>query len=71
MNSTTPPAFDPAELSWFKASASSDQGACVEIAQAPESWVAVRDSKDTARPGFAVPGGVFRAMITAVRMGAL
>lgn len=67
MTRPTPPRFDPAELSWFKATASSDQGACVEIAQAPEDWVAVRDSKDITRPGFAVPAAAFTALITSLQ----
>ncbi|MFE7156037.1 DUF397 domain-containing protein [Streptomyces sp. NPDC057636] len=46
MTRPTPPQCNPEELAWWKASASSENGACVEIARAPESWVAVRDSKD-------------------------
>ncbi|MFD4020642.1 MULTISPECIES: DUF397 domain-containing protein [Bacteria] len=67
----TPPAFDPDELSWFKATASSDHGACVEVAQAPESWVAVRDSKNTNGPVLAVPGASWAATVNALRSGAL
>jgi hypothetical protein len=45
-NRPTPPPFDPAALAWRKASASSDQGACVEVAPVAEGWVALRDSKN-------------------------
>ncbi|SDE07736.1 DUF397 domain-containing protein [Streptomyces prasinopilosus] len=42
------------ELAWFKSSYSGSQGdSCVEIAIA-EQAVHVRDSKDVARPAFAV-----------------
>ncbi|MFB7194058.1 DUF397 domain-containing protein [Streptomyces sp. NPDC056240] len=42
------------ELAWFKSSYSGSQGdSCVEIAIA-EQAVHVRDSKDLARPAFAV-----------------
>ncbi|MDK1471908.1 DUF397 domain-containing protein [Streptomyces sp. 549] len=42
------------ELAWFKSSHSGTQGDdCVEVAVAKVS-VHVRDSKDVARPGFAV-----------------
>ncbi|MGW9429606.1 DUF397 domain-containing protein [Streptomyces decoyicus] len=43
-----------AELFWFKSSYSGSQGdSCVEVAIA-EAAVHVRDSKDVARPAFAV-----------------
>ncbi|WP_217185371.1 DUF397 domain-containing protein [Streptomyces sp. AC495_CC817] len=39
-----------AELAWFKASYSTDQGdSCIEVAPIPTT-VHVRDSKDTTRP---------------------
>jgi hypothetical protein len=42
------------ELAWFKSSYSGSQGDdCVEVAMA-EQVVHVRDSKDVARPAFAV-----------------
>ncbi|WP_407841382.1 DUF397 domain-containing protein [Streptomyces sp. DSM 116496] len=62
------PALDPARLTWRKASASSDQGACVEVAHAID-WVAVRDSKDTDRPGLTVPVSVFAAFVDALKIG--
>ncbi|MEU4924613.1 DUF397 domain-containing protein [Streptomyces parvus] len=67
---TLPPAFAPEELRWFKATASSDHGACVEVAHAPENWVAVRDSKDLTRPGFVASGGAFGALVAGLRAGA-
>ncbi|TDU67945.1 DUF397 domain-containing protein [Streptomyces sp. KS 21] len=64
------PVLDPARLTWRKASASSDQGACVEVAHA-DDWVAVRDSKDTARRGLTVPVSVFAAFVEAAKTGTL
>lgn len=46
MNTPTPPNVDFSSLTWIKASASSDTGACVELAEAPAGWVAMRDSKN-------------------------
>ncbi|WP_033286944.1 DUF397 domain-containing protein [Streptomyces sp. NRRL F-525] len=46
MNTPTPPRVDVTGLHWIKARASSDNGACVELASAPNGWVALRDSKD-------------------------
>lgn len=39
-----------AELSWRKASASANNGCCVELAPLPKGGVAVRDSKDGQGP---------------------
>ncbi|MFK0296641.1 DUF397 domain-containing protein [Streptomyces sp. NPDC090442] len=52
MNIPTPPAIDYASLTWIKATASSNQGACVELAAAPQGWVALRDSKCPDREPF-------------------
>ncbi|WP_274919451.1 DUF397 domain-containing protein [Streptomyces sp. WZ-12] len=49
MNTPTPPPVDFAALNWVKATASSNQGACVELAAAPQGWVALRDSKNKDR----------------------
>ncbi|QGZ50284.1 DUF397 domain-containing protein [Streptomyces sp. QHH-9511] len=59
------------DLNWFKSSYSSEQGgACVEVAVArttssarPHS-VHVRDSKDTARPSFAVSPAAWAAFVS-------
>lgn len=45
-NRPTPPPVDFDALKWVKAKASSNNGACVELAAAPEGWVALRDSKN-------------------------
>lgn len=41
----TPPAVNPGDLTWIKATASGENGACVELAPAGDGWVALRDSK--------------------------
>lgn len=45
MNTPTPPAVDFSALTWIKAASSGENGACVELAEAPGGWVALRDSK--------------------------
>jgi hypothetical protein len=45
MNTPTPPT-DATNLHWIKARASSHDGACVELAEAPDGLVAVRNSRD-------------------------
>ncbi|KJY31771.1 MULTISPECIES: DUF397 domain-containing protein [Streptomyces] len=64
------PTLDPARLTWRKASASSDQGACVEVAHDVD-WVAVRDSKDTGRRGLTVAASAFAAFLEAAKTGTL
>jgi hypothetical protein len=46
MNASPPSGIDPSSLEWFKSTASSDTGACVEMAWVPDGWVALRDSKN-------------------------
>lgn len=45
-NPPTPPAVNPGDLTWIKATASGDNGACVELASGGDDWVALRDSKN-------------------------
>lgn len=51
------------ELAWVKSSYSTgDGGQCVEVAVCPHV-VHVRDSKDIARPGFAVDAAAWDAFV--------
>ncbi|WP_414169609.1 DUF397 domain-containing protein [Streptoverticillium reticulum] len=57
---------------WFKSSYSGDNNGagCISIA-ALTSHVGIRDSKDTARPPFAVPIPSWAAFLTEVKAGRL
>ncbi|MFC8670012.1 DUF397 domain-containing protein [Streptomyces sp. NPDC057199] len=66
MNRPTLPRCNPDELAWWKASTSSENGACVEVARVPEGWVAVRDSKDRARGLTMVTSSAWSSFITSV-----
>ncbi|MGW0390714.1 DUF397 domain-containing protein [Streptomyces sp. NPDC003042] len=50
--STQTPNPTPSDLYWLKASYSGSNSNCVEVAETNDGGRAVRDSKDTARPGF-------------------
>ncbi|MGW7412787.1 DUF397 domain-containing protein [Streptomyces sp. NPDC054863] len=41
-------------LNWFKSSASSANGGCLEIAHLPDGRVALRDNEDLTNPPFVV-----------------
>ncbi|GHF30531.1 DUF397 domain-containing protein [Streptomyces morookaense] len=58
--------------SWFKSSHSGDNngGGCISVAALP-GHVGIRDSKNTARPPFAVPITSWAAFITEVKAGRL
>ncbi|MFF4405334.1 DUF397 domain-containing protein [Streptomyces sp. NPDC001262] len=58
--------------SWFKSSYSGDNngGGCISVAPLSRH-VGIRDSKDTARPPFAVPTPSWAAFITEVKAGRL
>ncbi|MFE6165828.1 DUF397 domain-containing protein [Streptomyces sp. NPDC056486] len=71
MNRPLPPPYNPNELAWWKSSASSENGACVEVAHAPEGWMAMRDSKITSGVICLVPMSAFSQFIDGVRAGAL
>ncbi|WP_331727783.1 DUF397 domain-containing protein [Streptomyces sp. NBC_01176] len=71
MNRPTPPQCNPDELAWRKASASSENGACVEVARALKGWVAVRDSKDPGLGPTMVTGPAWASFIATVATGEL
>ncbi|WP_328643917.1 DUF397 domain-containing protein [Streptomyces canus] len=52
-------------LNWFKASASSGSGGCVEVARL-KGRVAVRDSKVSSGPYFVVGAQAFAALVDGV-----
>ncbi|MFJ4700669.1 DUF397 domain-containing protein [Streptomyces sp. NPDC088768] len=55
------------KLAWYKSSCSSgDNGNCIEVAVAPAA-VHVRDSKDTARPAFAVAPAAWTRFLSTTR----
>jgi hypothetical protein len=70
MNNHTPRPPDVQSLNWFKAKASSDNGACVEVADA-RPWIAVRDSKNLSGPNLMVPAGAFARFVNALRTDSL
>jgi hypothetical protein len=57
-----------AELRWFKSSASGANG-CVEVAHMPDGGVALRDSKDRAKPVHVYTGDEWDAFLTGVKAG--
>ncbi|MCX5338298.1 MULTISPECIES: DUF397 domain-containing protein [unclassified Streptomyces] len=66
MNHPTLPTYDARALAWHKSSYSSENGACVEIAQVPDGRVAVRDSKVHAGPHLALDAQAFGALVGGV-----
>jgi hypothetical protein len=54
---------------WRKASYSSQDGSCVEIAQTPAGNVAVRDTTDRNGPALAVRPGAWRSFMADIRAG--
>ncbi|GAB2576999.1 DUF397 domain-containing protein [Streptomyces capparidis] len=59
---------DLAAAEWFKSSASSANGGCLEIAFFP-GWVALRDNEDPANPPFVVTDHVWRCFLDGARGG--
>ncbi|MDW8804364.1 DUF397 domain-containing protein [Streptomyces scabiei] len=57
-----PPEYLP-DLDWFKATASSGTGGCLEVAFMPDGRVALRDNEDLANPPFVVTEHVWRCFI--------
>jgi hypothetical protein len=55
------------QLTWFKSSYSSHNGACVECAHTPDGSMAVRDSKHPADPALAFPRAAWRDFLAEVR----
>ncbi len=54
---------EPESIIWHTSSYSTDEGACVEVAPAPEG-ILVRDSKDPAGPALALPTPAWQAFLT-------
>jgi hypothetical protein len=65
----TPPAVNPADLTWIKATASGDNGACVELALAGDGWVALRDSKNPDVPPLMYTRTEFAAFLDGAKAG--
>ena len=55
---------------WRKASRSSDQGNCVEVADNVAGVVGVRDSKDAAGPALLFDASQWRSFVNGVKGGA-
>jgi hypothetical protein len=58
-----------AALDWRKASYSSGNGSCVEVARTPAGNVAVRDTTDRSGPALAVRPGAWRAFVADIHAG--
>ncbi len=62
--------MDSSGLIWRKSSYSgSNGGGCVEIAQIPDTAVAVRDSKDPGGPRLIFAPDMWRAFVTGAKAG--
>ncbi|MGQ4517371.1 DUF397 domain-containing protein [Streptomyces sp. DW26H14] len=59
----------PADLNWFKSSASNSQGDCLEVAFLPDGRVALRDTEDPENPPFIVRASVWQAFTTGAARG--
>ncbi|MGP2438883.1 DUF397 domain-containing protein [Streptomyces sp. JW3] len=56
-------------LSWFKASASSGSGGCLEVAFLPDGRVALRDNEDLGNPPFVVGAHQWRCFLDGASKG--
>jgi len=65
----TPPNVDFSMLQWIKARASSQNGACVEVADAGDGWIALRDSKNREREPFLFTPAEWAAFKDGLRNG--
>lgn len=61
--------YSRASLMWRKASRSSTDGACVELAALPDGCVAMRDSKDPCGPVLSFTQAAWSAFVTAMAAG--
>ncbi|MEV7004185.1 DUF397 domain-containing protein [Streptomyces sp. NPDC093982] len=59
----------PAGLAWFKASASSGSGGCLEVAFLEDGRVAVRDNEDLSNPPFVVTQHVWECFLDGANRG--
>ncbi|MFD8497997.1 DUF397 domain-containing protein [Amycolatopsis sp. NPDC059657] len=55
---------------WFKSPASDEKGDCVEVCFLVPGWVAVRDSKNRARPAHLFTESEWNAFVAGVQAGA-
>jgi hypothetical protein len=58
-----------AAFDWRKASYSSQNGSCVEVARTPAGNVAVRDTTDRSGPALAIRPGAWRSLMADIRDG--
>jgi hypothetical protein len=56
---------EPDSIVWHTSSYSTNEGACVQVAPAPEQ-VLVRDSKDPHGPALTIPTSAWRAFLSTV-----
>ncbi|TDC74916.1 DUF397 domain-containing protein [Streptomyces hainanensis] len=56
-------------LSWFKSSASSANGGCLEVAFLADGRVAMRDNEDPTNPPFVVTRHVWECFISGAAQG--
>jgi hypothetical protein len=61
----------PGVTSWVKASASGQNGNCIEVGQGLAPAVPVRDSKNPEGPALVVSDAAFTAFLGAVKAGTL
>jgi hypothetical protein len=62
------PDYDIAHASWLTSRACSNS-ACVQVAHLPGGLVAVRDSKDTAKPAHVFDSDEWAAFVSGVKAG--
>ena len=60
---------DLSQAAWFKATASQNNGGCVEVAVNLPGIVAIRDSKNPASGAHVIRPAVFAAFVAAARAG--
>ncbi|MDW8478338.1 DUF397 domain-containing protein [Streptomyces scabiei] len=73
MTRPIPPQSNPEHPAWWKASYSSENGACVEVAHIPagSGCMAVRDSKITDGPHLVLSAKAFTALVDSVSTGTI
>jgi hypothetical protein len=69
MTSTERQQPDLTNAEWFKSSASSDNGGCLEAAFLPDGRVALRDNEDLNNPPFVVTRHVWECFIAGAKGG--
>lgn len=62
------PDYDIARVSWLTSRACSNS-ACVQVAHLPGGLVAIRDSKDTAKPAHVFDSEEWAAFVSGVKAG--